>query len=322
MKIVVTGGAGFLGSRLIDSLLEARASGASGLPAFDRILSVDLAACPVEDERVSSLVGDISDRSFVDRAIGDDTVAVCHLAAVVSGQAEAEFDTGMRVNLHATLNLLEACRAAANRPRFVFSSSLAVFGGELPATVPEAQALLPRSSYGAQKAMGELLVADYSRKGFIDGLSVRLPTVVVRPGRPNAAASSFASGIIREPLAGEASNCPVPLETRLWLTSPDTAVANLLHALTLSRDAMAAAPVINLPGISVSVAEMLDSLKRVGGEAAHARVSTEHDPAIAAIVCSWPGDFDIARPLAMGFARDGDFDGVVRQHMTAFPPAG
>lgn len=317
MKIIVTGGAGFLGSRVIRALLAGQGQ-KPGLPAFDSILSVDLAPCPVEDQRVASLTGDISDPAFARQIIGADTVGIYHLAAVLSGQSEQDFDLSMRVNVDGTRALLEAARATGNRPRFVFASSLAVFGGEMPETVPESMALMPASSYGAQKAIGELLVNDYSRKGFVDGRVCRLPTIVVRPGKPNSAASSFASGIIREPLAGVASNCPVPLETRMWLSSPDVVVANLVHALAVEGERIGPWRTLNLPGICVTVAEMLASLERVGGAAPRALVSHELEQRIIDIVCSWPGDFEVSRPLALGFTRDGDFDAVVRQYKDEF----
>ncbi|MBP0447575.1 SDR family oxidoreductase [Roseomonas sp. SSH11] len=317
MKIIVTGGAGFLGSRVIRALL-ANGGGKDGVPSFDGIVSVDLAPCPVEDARVTSLTGDIADAAFARHAIGPDTVGVYHLAAVLSGGSEQDFDLAMRVNVDGTRALLEAARATGRAPRFVFTSSLAVFGGEMPEVVPEAMALMPASTYGAQKAIGELLVNDYSRKGFVDGRVVRLPTIVVRPGKPNSAASSFASGIIREPLAGEPSNCPVPLETRMWLSSPDTAVANLVHAIAVDGERIGAWRTMNLPGICVTVGEMLASLERVGGAGARALVSHEPEQRVIDIVCSWPGDFDVSRPLALGFTRDGDFDSVVRQYKDEF----
>jgi nucleoside-diphosphate-sugar epimerase len=317
MNIVVTGGAGFLGSRVIRALLAARGQ-KSGLPDFDSILSVDLAPCPVEDARVTSLTGDISDPAFARQAIGPDTVGVYHLAAVLSGQSEQDFDLSMRVNVDGTRALLETARATGASPRFIFASSLAVFGGEMPAVVPETMAAMPASSYGAQKAIGELLVNDYSRKGFVDGRVCRLPTIVVRPGKPNSAASSFASGIIREPLAGVASNCPVPLETRMWLSSPDVVVANLVHALSVDGVRLGAWRTLNLPGLCVTVAEMLASLERVGGAAPRALVSQEPEQRVIDIVCSWPGAFDVSRPLALGFTQDADFDAAVRQYKDEF----
>lgn len=317
MRIVVTGGAGFLGSRVIRALL-AEGGRKAGLPEFGSILSVDLAPCPVEDARVSSLVGDIADPGFAARVIDGETTGVYHLAAVLSGQSEAEFDVGMRVNLDGTRALLEAARATGRAPRFIFASSVAVFGGEMPAVVPETLAPMPASSYGAAKAMGELLVNDYSRRGFIDGRVCRLPTIVVRPGKPNSAASSFASGIIREPLAGVASNLPVPRETRLWLSSPDAVVGNLVHAMAVEGARIGAWRTLNLPGICVTAGEMLESLERIGGAEARALVSEEPEKRVSDIVLSWPGDFDVSRLLALGFARDGDFDSVVRQYRDEF----
>jgi len=312
MNILVTGGAGFLGARLIEALLAPTASDLLG--ANDHIVSADLAPCPVQDPRVTSHIGDICDPAFIASLVSPDTRVVYHLAAVVSGQAEADFDLGLRINFDATRALLEACRQQEQVPRFVFASSLAVFGGPIPEQVPESLAPLPQSSYGAQKAMAELLINDYSRKGFVDGRVCRLPTISVRPGKPNAAASSFASGMLREPLAGEPSNCPVPLDTRLWLSSPGTVIDNLLHAARLDGELLGQRRTLNLPGICVRVSEMLDSLARVGGDAARQRVSFEPDERVQRIVCSWPGDFDIKRPLQLGFTVDADFDSVVNAH--------
>ncbi|MBO1073678.1 D-erythronate dehydrogenase [Roseomonas marmotae] len=317
MKIIVTGGAGFLGSRVIRALL-AQGGGKDGVPAFDGIVSVDLVPCPVQDPRVSSVTGDIADPAFARSVITPDTVGVYHLAAVLSGGSEQDFDLAMRVNVDGTRALLEAARATGRAPRFVFTSSLAVFGGEMPEVVPESMALMPASTYGAQKAIGEFLVNDYSRKGFVDGRVCRLPTIVVRPGKPNSAASSFASGIIREPLAGIPANCPVPLETRMWLSSPDAAVANLVHAIAVDSAKIGQWRTLNLPGLCVTVAEMLASLERVGGAASRALVSHELEQRVMDIVCSWPGAFDVARPLALGFTRDSDFDSVVRQYKDEF----
>lgn len=221
------GGAGFLGSRLIARLLD---QGFGPDRQVVSVVSLDRVECPVRDARVTSVVGSIDDAADVARALSQGPDVVYHLAAVLSGQSEAEFDTGLNINVDATRLLLEECRKLAVAPRFVFTSSLAVFGGEMPDTVPETMATMPQSSYGCGKAIGELLVGEYSRKGFVDGITCRLPTISVRPGKPNSAASSFVSGILREPLAGEPSECPVPLDTRLWISSPDAAIANLVLA--------------------------------------------------------------------------------------------
>ena len=230
------------------------------------------------------MAGDVADPAFVAAAIGGDTDSVFHLAAVVSGEAEANFDLGWRVNFDATRHLLERCRALARPPKVVFTSSVAVFGGALPDVVPDTQALTPQSSYGAQKAVGELLVHDYTRKGFLDGRSLRLPTVSVRPGKPNKAASSFASGILREPLAGVDAICPVPAETRMWLLSPRRVIENLLIGHEAPAAALTQGRSVNVPGISVTVGGMVDALRRVAGDAVAARVRFAPDPAIERIV--------------------------------------
>ena len=317
MKILVTGAAGFLGGRLIDALL----AGVDGIGSVTRVIAADLVESRSTDARVESRVGTIADRHFIDAIVDDDVEVVCHLAAVLSGQSEAEFDLGMRINVEGTYGLLEACRRLARPTRVVFSSTTAVFGGPLPKLVPEDMALLPQSSYGAEKAIAEHLVAEYSRRGFIDGIACRVPTVTVRPGAPNSAVSSFVSGIIREPLAGVESVCPVPLDMRLWITSPDVVIRNLAHAVSLPASALAGRRIVNLPGLSVSSAEMLDSLERLGGSAARARVRCEIDPHIARIVGTWPEAIDVSRSLSLGFVRDHDIDAVVRQFISGMARA-
>ncbi|WP_110707460.1 D-erythronate dehydrogenase [Salinicola sp. CR57] len=312
MHVIVTGGAGFLGARLIRQLLSGEVSIAG--QAVTRVTSIDLAPCPVAEGRVESLTGDVADPALIERALGDDTGAVCHLAAVVSAQAEADFELGMRVNLDATRTLLEACRAHPKRLRFLFASSLAVFGPGLAQPVAEAIGPQPRSSYGAQKAMGELLVNDYSRRGFVDGRVCRLPTIVVRPGKPNRAASSFASSIIREPLAGVEAVCPVDAGLALWLSSPRAVVANLTHALSIEGEALGDWRTLNLPGITLTVTAMLDALERVAGPSARQRVRFEPDAGIDAIVASWPGGLDTERPLKLGFRADSDFDAIIHAY--------
>lgn len=306
MTIVVTGGAGFLGARLIAALLKDGA---------ERIVSLDRVACPVDDARVESLVGSIDDAYAVARALSGGADTIYHLAAVLSGQSEEDFDTGLHINVDATRLLLEACRKLDRAPRFVFTSSLAVFGGEMPQIVPPTMALMPQSSYGCGKAIGELLVSEYSRKGFVDGLTVRLPTICVRPGAPNSAASSFVSGIIREPVAGQASECPVPLDTRLWISSPGVAVTNLVRAGRIPAADLGINRVMDLPGITATPAEMLDSLERLVGAEARARVALTRDARIEAIVCSWPGAFDVTRARALGFGADTDFDAILTQFL-------
>ena len=308
MTILVTGAAGFLGTRLIRALL----SGRTPLqPAA--VVAADMIPCPIRDRRVVPVVGTIADADFVSSLVRDDVGVVYHLAAVLSGQSEAEFDVGMVINVDGTRGLLEASRRLGTRPRFVFASSVAVFGGRLPEVVPEDVALLPQSSYGTEKAIAELMVSDYSRRGFVDGISCRLPTVAIRPGKPNSALSSFVSGIIREPLAGLEALCPVPLDTRLWITSPDVVTTNLIHAGVVPSGALEDRRSINFPGLCVTAAEMLASLERLGGTAARARVRCEEDPQMMRIVCTWPGAFDISRALRLGFTVDSDIESVVRQ---------
>jgi nucleoside-diphosphate-sugar epimerase len=310
MQIIITGGGGFLGQRLAKHLL-------SSAMAFDELLLVDIVepANPSGDGRVRCQQADLSQPGAAAAIANPRTGLVFHLAAVVSSQAEKDFDLGWRVNLDVTRHLLEACRHTKPGIRFVFSSSLAVFGGPLPAMVHDATAVTPRSSYGAQKAMGELLVNDYARKGFVDGRTVRLPTVCVRPGRPNQAASSFVSSIIREPLHGESAICPVSPDLALWLSSPDTVVQNLLHAATLDAAALGDWPTVNLPGIGVTVQQMLDSLGRLTGAQTGARVHFQPDEAISRIVGSWPGRIDNTRALQLGFGVDRHFDDFIHQYI-------
>jgi len=309
MKVLVTGAAGFLGRRLVKALL----AGAPGLPGVSTIVAADTAACSIDDPRVDGRTGTIADDRFAASIVERNVDVVYHLAAIVSGGAEADFDLGMRVNVDATRTLLEACRHLGNRPRFVFTSTLAVFGGPLPAVVPDDIAVMPQSSYGAEKAIVELLVNEYSRRQFVDGIVCRLPTVAVRPGKPNAAASSFVSGILREPLAGIDTVCPVPLDTRLWIGSPALVAGNLVHAARVRTSDLGDRRTVNLPGLSVTPAEMLDSLERAAGARTRARVRCELDRRIMRIVCTWPGAFDVSRALRLGFSADRDIDSIVRQ---------
>jgi nucleoside-diphosphate-sugar epimerase len=316
MKILVTGGAGFLGSRLIRALL----SGAGILPNISRIIAADLSRCPVDDPRVESRTGTITDPAFISSIVDPDLDLVYHLAAVLSGQSEDEFDLGLQVNVDASRHLLEACRRLRKPPRFVFSSSIAVFGGSLPEVVPEETAATPQSSYGTGKAIAELLVSDYSRRGFVDGIALRLPTIAIRPGKPNSALSSFVSGIIREPLAGIDAVCPVPLELPLWISSPGTVTANLLHAGSIPASALEGRRMVNLPGLSVTPADMLASLERLAGAPTRARVRAEPDQRVMRVACTWPGAFDVTRALRLGFHVDTDIDAIVRQFMAETPP--
>jgi nucleoside-diphosphate-sugar epimerase len=318
MNVVITGGGGFLGRRLTAALFRRghlRGSGGEDAP-IERIVSVDVAhAESASDPRLARVTADISDSQVFGDLIDSGTTSIFHLAAIVSGMAEADFDLGMRINLDATRLLLERCRHVGHRPRIVFTSSVAVYGGELPPMVPEATAVQPQTSYGTQKAIGELLVNDYSRRGFVDGRCLRLPTITVRPGRPNAAASSFASGIIREPLNGEPGMCPVGRDARMWVMSPGTVIACLIAAHEIGDAMLGTGRVLNLPGLSISVGEMVDALARVAGPEVAARVRWEPDPKIQRMVATWPGGCDAARALALGFPSDSDFDVIVRRYM-------
>lgn len=311
MKILVTGAAGFLGGRIVRALV----SGAAGFPHVSSIVCADTSPCPVKDPRIDNRVGTIEDPAFAGRIVDADVRVVYHLAAVLSGQSEAEFDTGVRVNLDGTRGVLEACRATGARPRLVFSSTVAVFGGDLPAVVPETFALRPQTTYGTAKAMTELLVGEYSRRGFVDAVVCRLATISVRPGKANSALSSFVSGIIREPVNGEKTTCPVPLETPLWVSSPRTVTANLLHAGSMETSRMGQNRVLNLPGISVTAGEMLDSLESVAGAEARARVSVERDERVARAVLGWPAALDASRARSLGFIADTDADAIVREYL-------
>ena len=319
MKVVITGGGGFIGFKLAKALLArgtlAGPDGAprkiSGLVLVDRAFPAEL---PV-DARLETLAGDISDPKFAAHAIAPDTDSVFHLAAVVSGAAEADFDLGMRVNLQGIRNLLESARRCARPPRFVFASSVAAFGGELPEVLDDSTTPTPQTSYGAQKVVGEYLLSDFSRKGYIDGRSLRLPTIVVRPGKANAAASSFASAIIREPLNGLRYDCPVGPETGVWLLSPRRAVEAFLHAHDLPVGKWGTNRVVNLPGITVTVAEMIKAMAKIAGPEPEKCVAWKPDPRIQAIVKTWPVRFATPRALAMGFRADSGIDAVIRNHI-------
>jgi D-erythronate 2-dehydrogenase len=308
MKIVITGGGGFLGRRLAGALLAD--------PKVGKLVLADVAPiAPFSaDRRIDLRATDLADPRGVE-AVVEGADVIFHLAAVVSGQAEVDFDLGMRVNVDSTRVLLEAARATGRCPRFVFSSSLAVFGPTFPEAITEWTAVRPQSSYGAAKAIVELLVAEYSRRGFVDGRVLRLPTICVRPGAPNAAASSFVSGIIREPLHGEEAVCPVGRDLELWLSSPRTAIANLVHGASLGPEALGLQRIVNLPGITVTVDGMIAALERVAGPEASARIVFEEVPAVKRIVSSWPARFDVSRATSLGFGRDPDFESLIRWFM-------
>ena len=312
MKVLITGGGGFLGMRLAKSLRE---RGELGGKAISKITLLD-GAFPADLSGFNAVKGDVADAATLQTVVEPDTTAVFHLAAVVSGAAEADFNLGMRVNLEGTRLLLETLRAKCSRPpRVVFTSSVAAFGGELPEVLDDSTTPRPQTSYGTQKVVGEYLLSDFSRKGYVDGRALRLPTIVVRAGKPNAAASSFASGIIREPLNGEISQCPVSPDTGVWLLSPRRVVDAFIHAHELPQDAWGTNRVVNLPGLTATVAEMLAALKRVAGDSVAKRVAWKPSERIEAIVRTWPVRFRTPRALQMGFQPDRDVEQVIRDYV-------
>jgi nucleoside-diphosphate-sugar epimerase len=317
MNVVITGGAGFLGRRLTEQLLQrGTLNGSDGrAQPIDRITLVDVTTPAAVDDRVTHVAGDVASAALIERVIDQQTTSIFHLAAVVSGMAEADFDLGMRVNVDASRALLDVCRKIGRQPRIVFASSVAVYGGELPDTVLDKTAVLPQSSYGTQKAIVELLINDYSRRGFVDGRVLRLPTISVRPGTPNAAASSFASGIVREPLNGIDAVCPVPPDTRLWLLSPSTAIECLIAVHDAAPEAFGASRIVNAPGLSVTAAEMVATLERVAGSSVAQRVRWQRDARIERIVASWPGAWDTSRAVALGLPADDSFETIVRRYI-------
>ena len=327
VNVVITGGAGFLGSRLARELLAAGSLGVAGGGArpLSRMTLIDQAPVPpglAADERVTAVQGDVGD--LLDPlGAGPGTLAgadvIFHLAAAVSGECEADFDLGLRANLRATEALLASARALGTSPVVVFSSSLAVFGGSdelpLPAVVDDLTRPNPQTSYGAQKHIGEQLLADYTRKGLLRGRALRLVSVSVRPGKPNAAASGFMSGVIREPLAGQRAVCPVAPETEVALASPATAIAGLVRAATASDDAWGGRTAVNLPAITISLAAMADALARVAGPEVSALIDWAPDPEIARMVAGWPARVRADRASHLGLTPDRDFDTIIRMHI-------
>ncbi len=317
MHVTITGAAGFIGRKLARRLLDSNAlAGADGtMRPLERLILQDLTPpddATASDPRVTVLAGDIRDRSLLERALPAGTDSVFHLAAVVSAGAEEDFDLGMAVNLDATRTILEICRGHATRPRVVFASSCAAFGGEVPEPIADMTARTPQTSYGTQKVIGELLVNDYSRKQFVDGRAVRFPTVVVRPGKPNKAASTFASSIIREPLQGQRATCPVSARSRMFLASPRSIIENLLRAHNLAESDWGPSREVTFPGFTLSVGEMVDALRTVAGNEIAGRIDWHADPFIQAIVDGWPPEFATGKADALGLVRDNSMEDVIR----------
>jgi nucleoside-diphosphate-sugar epimerase len=317
VHILITGAAGMIGRKLTERLLAE--SGLNGI-RIDRLTLLDVIAAPKPARAVPALdivTADLASLGEAEKIVAQRPELIFHLAGVVSGDAELDFEKGYRVNLDGMRALLESIRTSANgyRPRLVYTSSIAVFGAPFPSSIPDDFHLTPLTSYGTQKAMGELLLADYTRRGFCSGIGIRLPTICVRPGKPNKAASGFFSGIIREPLAGMEAVLPVPDTVVHTHASPRAAVGFLIHAARL--DAGRLGPRINLsmPGVSCTVAEQIASLKRIAGERVAARIRREHDPLIARIVEGWPQRIEAQRARALGFLAESSFDEIVRVHI-------
>lgn len=330
MNILITGGCGFLGARLARTLLKQGALSLAGEPSrqIDRITLTDRVPPPADlagNPRVAFVQGDLLELAGSKQVPAAGTDVVFHLAAAVSGECEADFDLGMRSNYEATRALLEASRALGSKPTFVFASSLAVFGNvpgrPLPELIEDETLPTPQSSYGIQKLIGEQLVADFARKGFVRGRSVRLMTVSVRPGKPNGAASGFFSGMIREPLAGVKAPCPVPPETLVALSSPANTIEGIIRAAEVSDEQWGPLLAMNLPALRTTVGEMAASLERVAGKSATALLDWTPDPAILKLVKTWPGNVAAARAAALGLKADTDFDAVVRDYIRENPEA-
>ena len=317
MKLLIIGAAGMVGRRLAQSILK---TGTLGGHPVDALTAFDVVPADLESTgqvAVKVLSGDISDRATVESLVADRPDVIFHLAAIVSGEAEADFDKGYAINMDGTRHLFEAIRAQGSdyHPRVVYTSSIAVFGAPFEEKITDTFITAPMTSYGAQKMIGELLLNDYTRKGFFDGVGIRLPTIVVRPGKPNKAASGFFSGIIREPLAGMDAQLPVEDDVRHWFASPDAAVGFLLHAATMDTAQLGVRRCLTMPGLSLTITEVLDALREVAGDEAVARVKRIPDATVRGIVAGWPRDFSPERALAAGFVADADFQSIIRAHI-------
>ncbi len=316
MRILVTGAAGMLGRKLIDRLASEGKLGTAKISQLDRLDVVLAPPPPHSDFPIATYAADLSQTDEVAKLVNMRPDVIFHLAAVVSGEAEANFEKGYAVNFDGTRTLLEAIRAVPDyRPQFVFTSSIAVFGKPFPATIPDDFFCTPLTSYGAQKAASELLLADYTRKGIIDGIGLRMPTVCVRPGKPNLAASGFFSNIIREPLAGKPAILPVSEDVRHWHISPRGAVGLLIHACSIEQSQLENRPNLSMPGLSCTVSEQIAALKKIAGADIAKLVKHEPDEKIAKIVDGWPQNFVAHRAKALGFRHDATFEDIIRIHL-------
>ena len=311
MKVLITGGGGFLGQKLAAALV---ANPVIAGKAVSGLMLADLEAPAPMDAPfpIENVAADIGDPVAVNKLFSDAPDVIYHLAAVVSGAAEADFDLGMRVNLGGTMNILESARKAGNVPVVIFASSVAAHGGEAPDVVTDGVELNPQSSYGTQKVIGEKLVQDYSRKGFVDGRGVRLPTVTIRPGMANAAASSFMSSIFRDTMQGDSANCPVSKEFKVWHSAPRTIVKNLLRAAEVPASAFGYNRCINLPGRTDTIGDMIAAMTSITGPEAEARITWNSDEAVQAVVGSWRSEFRPQKALGMGFVADTSFEDTVK----------
>jgi nucleoside-diphosphate-sugar epimerase len=317
VHILITGADGMIGRKLTERLGK---DGALADKPIDKLTLLDVISPPKPEAftgKVETVAADLAAPGEGAKAIAGRPDVVFHLAGVVSGEAELDFDKGYRVNLDGTRALFEAIRAGGDgyRPRLVYTSSIAVFGAPFPPTIPDDFHLTPLTSYGTQKAMGEALLADHSRRGFCDGIGIRLPTIVVRPGKPNKAASGFFSGIIREPLAGEDAVLPVAETVVHTHASPRAAVGFLVHAAALPRDAIAPRVNLSMPGVCCTVAEQIASLRRIAGDRVAARIRRAEDPLVARIVAGWPQRIEARRARELGFKAESSFDEIVRIHI-------
>jgi nucleoside-diphosphate-sugar epimerase len=315
MHILITGAAGMIGRKVAERLL---ADGTIRGRDITKLTLHDIVAPdtrPTERTTILPIAGDISDRTVVDRLLAEKPDIVMHLAAIVSGEAEADFEKGYAVNFDGTRYIFEAIRAQNYRPRVVYASSIAVFGTPFPEPIPDEFHLTPLTSYGTQKAVGELLLNDYTRRGFLDGIGLRLPTICVRPGKPNKAASGFFSNIIREPLKGEEAVLPVSEEVRHWHASPRAAVGFFLHAAEMDLDQIGPRRCLTMPGVAATVGEQIAALRKVAGDKAAGLIRREADPVIQRIVAGWPTAFEARRARDLGFTADDSFEAIVRTHI-------